>query len=184
MAEEYDVVTVPRSYMEEGEFYFPEVNLNSASNVRNVKTITEPLAKATQDIVEIKAKNESQDIEINKLGDYFEDYKEVILDNQARINNLEDVEIKKIMGLVDKWSIRANFQNATHVEIQHFRKHITSVKVMRIDLDVPLERIETNVTAGTNITERFVKDQQGNIVSKIVVLDFGNTPITGYIIIL
>lgn len=109
---------------------------------------------------------------------------EIILDNQARINNLEDTEVNKIIGFLDKISIKKQFSNTSIVEISHFRKEIISVKVMRVNTSNPLMVEETNITAGTSIKEIIEKDSEGKITGKKVILDFGETPISGYVIVI
>lgn len=109
---------------------------------------------------------------------------EVVLDNQARINNLEDTEIKKIIGFLDKVSIKKPFTNETLVEINHFRKEVVNVKVMQLVEQGPNRVQHINITAGTRILEEALLDAQGAVIGRKVILDFGDTPVTGYAIIL
>lgn len=155
----WENVMVDTDQMETGKFYKIYTNKDNATLL---------ISKETDD-------KQCEDLEV---------VKQITLDNQARINNLEDTEVNKIIGFLDKISIKKNFIDATRVEIQHRRKEVINVKIMKIDSVSPDTTREVNVTAGTSITEEVVKDTNGNVVSKKVILDFGNTPITGYAIIL
>lgn len=174
-------VTYDDKNMEAGKFYLVESNLDQASNLREVTSITLPLNKATQDIVGIIAKNDAQDIEINSLKNYFENYKNTILDNQKRINNLEDTEINKIMMFLDQISITKQFENSNRIEIQHNRKFITSTKVFELIYETYNSKKFVEVDSGVSIThEIFIEN---NVEYKKVVIE-SNRPITGYAVIL
>lgn len=108
-------------------------------------------------------------------------YVDTILDNQARINNLEDTEINKIIMFLDKISIRNNFENSKLVEISHHRKSITSVKVMEQMLKTDTETLFKDITHSVSISER--NSIIGGIETKKVIIE-SNDPITGYAIIL
>ncbi|MGL4358603.1 MAG: hypothetical protein ACRCSY_07900 [Cetobacterium sp.] len=168
-------------YMETGKFYIVEVNKDNASNLREVTSITVPLAKATQDITEIKSKNDFQEIEINSLKDYFEDYKEIIIDNQSRINNLEDTEIEKIITFLDRVSITKQFENSIKIEIQHNRKSIVSTKIYELVSNNNNVKRYVEIDSGVSIYHETVLEN--GTESKKVVIE-SNRPITGYAVIL
>jgi hypothetical protein len=109
----------------------------------------------------------------------------LILDNQARINNLEDEEVRKILSLMDKWSIKVNFQDINYLEIEYFRKHITSLMIVQLEKQTD-SRIITRkyISPASCATEKDILDDDGNIISKKVILNFGNKLLTGYAIIL
>lgn len=119
---------------------------------------------------------------LKKVG--IENMQEIILDNQARINNLEDTEIGRIVEFLDRISIKKQFIAASTVEVEHFRKQIISVKVMKVNNSEPGITEEVNITAGTRIREIIEKDSEGKILNKKVILDFGDSVITGYVIII
>lgn len=165
--------------MESGKFYFIEANKDLAPNLRDVTTITTPLNQATQDITEIKAINDFQGIKINSLETYFEEYKELILDNQSRINNLELTEIQRIMEFIDRVTITKPFVNATRIEIQHSRKIVTNVLVMKQIENTNTRKEYQHVIVDWRNVEELIN---GVWVKKIIITS--NPGITGYAVIL
>lgn len=96
-----------------------------------------------------------------------------------RLHTFREVQNEFVNQLRIEDDIKINFSESTSVEIPYSRDYITSVKVMRIDSDFE----ETNISAMCSIKERYTKDSYGNIITKKVVVDFGTTPVTGYVII-
>jgi len=143
-----------------------------------LKKDTPPRFESLTDIVTPILKNADDIINLKKS---LQDTDELLIDNQARINNLEDAEVEKIKAFLYRASIRKDFENATQVEIEYGRKDIVSLIVCQILVNTPTyyeEKILTGVLMKKIITV------VNGVTTRKVVLDFGNIPITGYVNIL
>lgn len=160
------------SNMESGKFYFIEANKDNASNLREVNSFVGSVASNTQAIAQLQ--QTVQGIEQNETK---------IIDNTRRINNLEDRDLKhELLYALDQSSIVKTFVNATRVEIQHNRKEIYVKKVMAYVGTAENEEMYEDITHSVKLLEAIVRNPQGIIVSKKVIIQSEN-PITGYILI-
>lgn len=185
MALEYAVYQTDN--MEDGRFYFLEVNKDLAPNLRLVSTITVPLEQAIQDIIGIKVKNDLQDIQIASLMDskqLIDTIKTQLDDNTARINNLENEDLRaKYLEALDLATIKKNFSNATEIEIQYGRREIISIQVFVLKESTD-QRLIYQESSSTIILEQVVElDSNGNPTVKKIVIK-SNQPVSGYCLIL
>lgn len=160
--------------MESGKFYLVEVNKDLVSNLREITTITQPISQNTQEISNIKG-------DISDL----KNSEDNIIDNTNRINILEDRTLdKELLYALNQSSIKYTFVNETRIEITHNRKEIYLIKIMKLEYENLTGKKMKNITAGCTIFEEETEDQNGIVVSKKLILDFGNIPISGYALII
>lgn len=177
-------MTYDDQHMEPGKFYLVEVNRDSANNLRLITTITEPLDKAVQDIIGIKAKNDIQDIDIEYLKTHKDDLKVQLDDNTARINNLENEDLRaKYLEALDLATIRKNFSNTQEIEVLYGRREVISIKVYVLKEQTD-QRLVYQESSSTTLIEQVIElDSNGvPIVKKILVKS--NQPISGYVLVL
>ncbi len=172
------------SNMQPGVFYLVEVDLDNASNLRPITTITVPLDQAIQDIIELRAQQQLHSIDISDLNAHRNDFKTQLDDNTARINNLEDEDLRaKYLEALDLATIRKTFSGATEIEIEYGRRDVISVQVyvLKEQTDQILVYQESSSTV---LIEQIVElDQDGNPVVKKILLK-SNNPISGYALVL
>lgn len=182
MALEYAVYQTDN--MESGKFYLLEVNKDLAPNLREIGTITGPLAQAIQDIVSIKGKDELQDIDIEYLKLHKDDLKTQLDDNTARINNLENEDLRaKYLEALDLATIRKTFSEATEIEILYGRREVISIKVYVLIEQTDQRMVYQESSSSVLIHEVIELDSNGNrVIKKIVVKS--NIPISGYMLVL
>lgn len=111
------------------------------------------------------------------------DVKSIVLDNRARINNLEDSGIQDnfIKGL-ELSTIRKEVVNSTYIEVQYGRRTISNVLVYRqIENDIN-EKVYEEYTSNVSIRYH-EKYNNGQLFEKFVVIE-SNTPFTGYVLVL
>lgn len=108
------------------------------------------------------------------------DMNDRIVDNTNRINNLEDVDhIQKFIQGLDAYSSKVIFTNAIKIEIPHNRKEIYFKKVVSYVGTIENEEQYEEITSSVKITDVIIRDSQGNIIGKKIVI-YSNQPITGY----
>lgn len=151
--------------MEPGKFYVIEANKDLASNIREVTSLTEPL-------------NQISIIQQKQLDD-----KVIILDNQARINNIEDKSLKdNFIAGMELASIRKEFVNSNYIEISYGRNEINKIQVWGEVENSSTEKIYQEITSGIEI-KIHEKYNNGEVFEKLVVVET-TQPITGYVLIL
>lgn len=106
-----------------------------------------------------------------------------ITDNTNRVNILEDRSLEKeLQNALDLLSIKIPLINQTRLEIEHNRKEIYNVKVIKEEYEnFKIKRVK-NISAGTTIFEE--KSQDPTDTNKKLILDFGDVPISGYVLII
>lgn len=182
MSQNWEYISVDTNSMEKGTFYSVYTNADNATLVLPKQLqddINTQVETNKQDIVSIKGKDEFQDIQIQELLDSKNENLDLILDNQRRINNLEDTSLDYLLRFIDKLSIRKEFTESTHIEIQHNRKFITSVRVLILVSSISGIKKYKDITNGILIEEEI----DTNTGMKKVIFK-PNEPITGYCLIL
>lgn len=181
-------IMVDLEQMEPGKFYYVYTNSDNSTLIidkaQQDATNTQ-VEKNKNEIQAIVDYNLIQDNKIQALENKDNNVDSKILDNTQRINNLEDRTLdKELMYALDLASIKIPIMNQRRIEIEHNRKEIHLIKVMMFEYENFSTKREKNITAGTTIFEEETKDQQGTIISKKIILDFGDNPINGYTLII
>ncbi|MGL5691983.1 MAG: hypothetical protein ACRDD8_14335, partial [Bacteroidales bacterium] len=92
----WEYISVDTDSMERGKFYNVYTNADNATLIIPKQLQDDVDAQVEQnrlDIVAIKGKNDFQDIKIQEIMDSKNENLDLILDNQRRINNLEDTSL-------------------------------------------------------------------------------------------
>lgn len=112
------------------------------------------------------------------------DVEPIVLDNQARINNLESRDlVKEFLLALSLSTITTYFDNQTEVKVYYGRKEVTNVIVYKQTLESPTERAFEEITSGISLSYHEMLDQNGNITQKYVKI-ISETPITGKVLVL
>ncbi|MGL5690455.1 MAG: hypothetical protein ACRDD8_06495 [Bacteroidales bacterium] len=178
----WEYISVDTNSMESGKFYEVFTNADNATLVLPKQLqddINSQVETNKQDIVAIKGKDEFQDIQIQELLDSKNENLDLILDNQRRINNLENTSLDYLLRFIDKLSIRKEFTESTHIEVEHNRKFITSVRVLMLISNVGGIKRYQDITNGV-LKEEIIDTNTG--MKKVILKP--NEPITGYCLIL
>lgn len=177
--------------MQSGVFYLVEANKDLAPNLRPINTILDPLHEATTNIVSIKAKNDAQDIEMNSIKETNTEIKENYLnivqnihDNTARINNLENIDLRtQFLMAMELASIKKNFTDTTEINIEYGRTEILAIRVNVLKESNDNQLIYQDSTSTVSIENIIDLDLNGHpIIKKIKIKS--NQPITGYVLVL
>lgn len=168
----WEYISVDTDSMTAGKFYRVYTNKDNATLV---------LLKDDEDAKfnQVDINQESiESLQINQNND-----KILILDNHARINNLENQSLKdNFIAGMHLASIRKNFVDSTHVEVEYGRGEINNIMVYNLHTDTPTQKIYKEVTSGIELSYKETYED-GELVSKKVIIDT-MIPITGYVLIL
>ncbi|MGL5764678.1 MAG: hypothetical protein ACRCX8_03445 [Sarcina sp.] len=178
----WEYISVDTDSMERGKFYNVYTNADNATLIIPKQIQDDVDAQVEQnrlDIVAIKGKNDFQDIKIQEIMDSKNENLDLILDNQRRINNLEDTSLDYLLRFIDKLSIRKEFTESTYIEIEHNRKFVTSVRVLMLISNVGGIKKYQDITHGV-LKEEVIDTNTG--MKKVIFKP--NEPITGYCLIL
>lgn len=168
----WENVMVDTDQMESGKFYKIYTDKDNATLL-----VLKDVEDATF------AQVEANRLKLLEIEDASDSEKLIILDNQARINNLEDRDLKTsfIEGM-EVSSIRKEFVGATYVEVNYGRKEIHNVTVFKKIADDDNERIYEEVTSGVEVRYH-EKYNNGVLFEKQVIIEM--TPaLTGYVLVL
>lgn len=165
-------VLVDTDLMEAGKFYIIEVDKDLAPNLRLTTSFTEPISKIP-----------NIENDISTLETINSNLNDRITDNTNRVNILEDRSLEKeLQNALDLLSIKIPLINQTRLEIEHNRKEIYNIKVIKEEYEnFKIKRVK-NISAGTTIFEE--KSQDPTDTNKKLILDFGDVPISGYVLII
>lgn len=170
------------------------VVLNGSDPIRfdSMDDIKNPISQNTQniqslevDIEDLQLNHINQESKINAIDNKYETERTLILDNQARINNLEDRDLRRefLIGL-DQASIRVPFESMTSIKAYYGRKEITNIIVYQQVSITPEEKVFEEITSGIQITYHEKYDINTNSLIEKYVLVETEVPITGYALIL
>jgi len=183
----WEIPSFDSESLEEGKFYSLYVNKDNATLTVS-KDVQDSLnAKVLlneHNITAIELTNTDQGISIQNIINNATNDKEIILDNTARINNLEDEDLRtKFLIAMEMASIKKTFTNQTDIEIQYGRKEIISISVNVLisqNEDVLLYDDATNTV---KIQKELTLNSEGvQIIKKVKI--HSNSPISGYVLLL
>lgn len=169
------------SNMEPGKFYIVEVNKDLVPNLLPVTMITDRIA-ANEVAIQSLSVAVTQE-QLSDLISQVNNDKIVISDNQARINNLENQNLKdNFIAGMELASIRKEFVNSNYIEVAYGRREINNIMVYGLVEDSATEKIYKEITSGIEL-KYHEKYNNGELIEKIVVIETIQ-PITGYVLIL
>lgn len=114
----------------------------------------------------------------------FDNLSQLALDNQQRINGLEDADLKDhFMIGMNLATIKKQFSNQQHIEIPYLRKEVTNVIVYGQVSVTDTEKIYKEITSGIDISYHELYDNDGSLIAKKVIIET-EQPITGYALVL
>lgn len=168
----WEYISVDTDSLQPGKFYRIYTNKDNA-------TLT--LLKDDEDAKFSQIETNKTNIEA--LQDADTNYQQLIYDNQARINNLEDRDLEEEFSFgLNLNTIKVTFSGATNIKINYARNEITNVQVWAYDeTSIELHKKYTNIHV--LYENHVIKDVNGNIVEKYILLKPAE-PITGYAVIL
>lgn len=184
----WENVMVDTDQMEPGKFYYIYTNKDNATLIidKSIQdNINAQVDTNKNNVSSILQHNIAQDSKLQALENKDDSYNTIILDNQARINNLEDRDLRReFLAGLDMSSIRAYFEGKTEIKVLYGRKEITNIIVYRQVSITPEEKIYEEITSGISITYHEKYNINDNSLIEKYVLIKANTPVTGYCLIL
>lgn len=168
----WENVMVDTDQMEPGKFYKLYTDKDN---------VTLLISKDSEDIIHQMVQDHK--LKVIELQQTNSQILSKVVDNQSRINNLEDRDLKKsfIEGM-EISSIKKEFVNSTYIEVDYGRKEIHNVTVFKRITDDDNERIYEEMTAGVEIRYH-EKYNNGVLFEKQVIIET-NQPVSGYVLVL
>lgn len=143
----------------------PIVNGDDPIRFDSLKDLKDSIDSNTQNVLELE-------------GD-----RETILDNQSRIENIENADARfNLLGAIKNASSEYYFTNATTIELLFGRETIVAFNVFEEKEKTPTKTVYRCIT--DSVIWDIVRETVDGVLIKKIVINSQNNPITGYVEIL
>lgn len=177
----WEYLSVDIDSMERGVFYSVYTNHDNATLVlkKSIQDAINDQVNVNKLAIDTLKTNQTElTSEVTNVVSTNRNLLEIVTDNRARINNLENNDLSAdFLRILELHTIRKNFTNSQNIEIEFGRKEIISIAVYILLSDT--NGIQRYQEMSTGITKELVVD---GVIKKIVLKP--NEPITGYALIL